>query len=67
MRMLMIFIGLLMTLVGGIWLFQGLGFLLGSFMTGQSFWAYAGGAVSFVGLLVLLMGLRRKSSTQIKN
>ena len=63
MRMLLIFIGLLMTLIGGIWLFQGIGVLLGSFMTGQSFWAYAGGATLLIGLVVLLMGLRRKSST----
>lgn len=63
MRMLMIFIGLLLTLVGGIWLFQGIGVLLGSFMTGQNFWAVAGGFTLLVGLLVLVMGLRRKSST----
>lgn len=62
MRMLMIFIGLLLTLVGGIWLFQGIGVLLGSFMTGQNFWAVTGGLTLLVGLLVLVMGLRRKSS-----
>ncbi|HQV69181.1 MAG TPA: hypothetical protein PLW39_10730 [Thermoflexales bacterium] len=60
--MLMIFIGLLLTLMGGIWLFQGIGVLLGSFMTGQSFWAVTGGLTMLVGLLVLVMGLRRKSS-----
>lgn len=62
MRMLMIFIGLLLTLMGGIWLFQGIGVLLGSFMTGQNLWAVVGGATMLVGLLVLVMGLRRKSS-----
>ncbi len=62
MRMLMIFIGLLLTLVGGIWLFQGIGVLLGSFMTGQNFWAVTGGLTLLVGLMVLVMGLRRKSS-----
>jgi hypothetical protein len=32
-------------LAGLVWLFQGLGYLPGSFMTGDRFWAYAGVAL----------------------
>ena len=32
-------------LAGLVWLFQGLGYLPGSFMTGDRFWAFAGAAL----------------------
>jgi hypothetical protein len=32
-------------LAGLVWLLQGLGYLPGSFMSGNAFWAYAGGAL----------------------
>ena len=34
--------GIRLILSGVVWFFQGIGFLPGSFMTGQTFWAVAG-------------------------
>lgn len=39
-------------LAGLVWLLQGLGYLPGSVMSGNSFWAYAGG-VLMVGAVVI--------------
>ena len=46
-------------LTGAIWVFQGLGYLKGSFMTGQAFWAWMGAVAILVGLPLLTRGLRR--------
>lgn len=46
-------LGGLMLLTGVVWLLQGLGFLPGSFMTGQPEWAVAGGLSIVVGGMVL--------------
>jgi hypothetical protein len=46
-----IVVGVLMCLLGGVWLFQGIGVLEGSFMTGRWFWAV-------VGVILLVLGVR---------
>lgn len=53
-------VGILLMAIGLVWFFQGIGSLAGSPMTGVSFWAYAGGAVFVVGIVLLLVGLRRR-------
>jgi hypothetical protein len=50
--------GLLLVFIGGVWILQGIGFLPGSFMTGQTRWAIIGGIVLAVGILVLLVRRR---------
>ena len=45
-------------LVGGIWFFQGIGVLPGSFMSGQPRWAINGG-IAFVVGVVLFVIVRR--------
>jgi hypothetical protein len=35
-------VAVVLALVGIVWLAQGLGYLAGSFMTGDRFWAFAG-------------------------
>ncbi len=62
MRLGMIIGGALMVLLGGVWLFQGIGILLGSFMTSQPFWAIMGVIVLAVGAIVLITGIRRKKA-----
>ena len=42
MKTIMGLFGILLILVGGVWFFQGIGVIPGSFMTGQEFWAVAG-------------------------
>jgi hypothetical protein len=58
-RTVMIVIGVVALLVGIVWGGQGLGVIPGSFMTGDRTWFYIGLGVAFVGLVLLLIGLRR--------
>ncbi len=50
MRTSLIIVGLLMLVVGAVWTFQGLGYLEGSPMTGESFWATVGPIVAGLGV-----------------
>jgi hypothetical protein len=51
-------LGLLIDLVGTIWLLQGLNLLDGSAMTGQPFWAIAGGVLIVIGTLSVVVSRR---------
>jgi hypothetical protein len=42
-------IGFICVFIGFIWIFQGLGVIKGSFMTGSSFWGIVGVIVALVG------------------
>lgn len=64
MGKLLVALGGLAILIGGVWFLQGMGILLGSPMSGQSFWAYAGGGVLVVGVIALWFGLRRIEHTE---
>ena len=44
-------VGVLLCVVGGVWFFQGIGVLKGSFMTGQGFW-------TLIGVILLVVGVR---------
>jgi hypothetical protein len=56
-------IAVILLIIGVIWFLQGINILPGSFMTGRAFWAWMGIA-SFVGGLVLLfIGVGRRSRT----
>jgi hypothetical protein len=59
MRWWVLVVGVLLVAVGGVWIFQGIGVLKGSFMTGQAFWGWAGGVCVLLGLPILTRGLRR--------
>ena len=48
------FIGTLLIIIGGIWFFQGINVLPGSFMTGQIQWAVYGGFAVIAGIALLL-------------
>ncbi len=52
-------LGIVATLVGLVWIGQGLNILPGSSMTGDMKWAYIGGVVALVGLVLLFMGKRK--------
>jgi hypothetical protein len=58
-------LGLLAVVVGGVWTLQGLGYLDGSAMTGETIWAVVGPVVGVAGLVLIWVGLRarRRSST----
>ena len=51
--------GILLVIVGVIWIFQGVGALHGSFMTGSVFWERTGIACVVVGVPLSVIGARR--------
>ena len=53
-------LGMLMALVGIVWILQGVNILPGSFMTGQPLYAVLGVVVGAVGVLLLVLANRRK-------
>lgn len=55
-------LGILLGAVGVIWTLQGLGYLKGSSMTGQSFWAIVGPVVAGLGVALLYVALRGRAS-----
>ena len=61
-RTVLTVIGVIALLVGIVWGGQGLGVIPGSFMTGDRTWFYIGLGVAFVGVVLLLIGLRRPKS-----
>jgi hypothetical protein len=61
MRIVLSIVAGLMILVGGVWIFQGIGILLGSFMSGQNLWAIIGGFAIAAGIVILVLVNRRKA------
>jgi hypothetical protein len=62
MRWSLIWTGVALVVVGAVWIFQGIGVLKGSFMTGDASWSWIGAACVLVGLAILARGLRRSGS-----
>ena len=53
MRALRIAFAVLLLLLGGVWIGQGLGYIRGSFMTGSTTWLVIGVVVELLGLALL--------------
>jgi hypothetical protein len=62
MRIALSIVGLLLVLLGGIWVLQGINVLPGSFMTGQIRWAVYGGIAIAAGIVLLLRANRRRTT-----
>lgn len=62
MRALAIALGVVLVLTGAVWTFQGLGYLEGSPMTGQTIWATLGPIVAGFGVALVVVAARRKQS-----
>lgn len=58
MRLLLLILGVVLLLVGGLWILQGANVLKGSVMTGQSRWLWIGIGSAVVGVALLVTGLR---------
>jgi hypothetical protein len=58
-RWVLVALGGLMALVGAVWTMQGLGYLEGSSMTGESTWAIVGPVVAGLGVALTIVGLQR--------
>jgi hypothetical protein len=57
-KIVAIALGLLLTVSGAVFTFQGLGYLKGSSMTGSSFWAIVGPLIAALGVSLLYVALR---------
>jgi len=55
--------GLVVALLGLLFMLQGLGVIKGSSMTDSGFWAVAGSVIAVAGLVLAVRGARRRSST----
>jgi hypothetical protein len=58
MRMAAIIFGVLLALLGLVWIGQGVGLIKGSFMTGSGFWGAVGAVCLVTGLALIGGGLR---------
>ncbi len=47
-------LGIALVAVGVLWVLQGVGYVGGSFMTGQQQWTYIGAVTGVIGIAVLL-------------
>ena len=62
MRRFGLVVGILLILVGIVWILQGLNILPGSVMSGRPVYSVLGLGVAVVGVIVLLYSRRRKSA-----
>jgi hypothetical protein len=60
MKRVFLSIAAVLVIIGSVWFLQGIGILPGSVMSGQQFWAYAGGALVIAGAVMGWLGLRAK-------
>lgn len=51
-------IAVMMVVIGAVWTFQGLGYLKGSPMTGEPFWAQVGAPLAGLGVALAIVVLR---------
>ena len=58
-RIALIAIGLLAVIIGGVFAGQGMNLIPGSFMTGNRMWFSIGLIVAGVGIILVVLGLRR--------
>jgi uncharacterized membrane protein YdbT with pleckstrin-like domain len=58
-RIALITIGLIAVIIGGVFAGQGMNLIPGSFMTGNRMWLSIGLIVAVVGIILVVLGLRR--------
>ncbi len=58
MRWALLVFGALLSLIGTVWILQGVDQLGGSFMSGQPLWAWVGIVTLIAGLGILYIGIR---------
>ncbi len=59
MKIVISILGVLLTLVGVVWILQGFNILLGSFMSGQLLYAFLGLILAIIGIALLVYANRR--------
>jgi len=63
-RTISIVLGVIALLLGGLWIGQGLNVIPGSFMTGNRMWFWIGLVVAVVGVVLIVLGLRKPPVTR---
>jgi hypothetical protein len=63
MRIVLNIVGVVLVILGIIWILQGMNVMLGSPMTGQTRWAVRGGILVFAGIAGLVWANRKRKST----
>lgn len=58
-RATLITVGVIALILGGVWAGQGLNLIPGSFMTGSRMWLSIGLILAIVGVILIVLGLRR--------
>lgn len=58
-RVVLIVVGVIAFLVGAVFAGQGANLIPGSSMTGERMWLYIGVVVAIVGIILVLLGIRR--------
>ena len=58
-RIALITVGLIALILGGVWAGQGMNLIPGSFMTGSRTWLSIGLIIAIVGIILIVLGLRR--------
>lgn len=64
MRIIAVVFGVLITLAGVVMTLQGLGVILGSYMSNNPPWIWIGAATALVGVALMAIGLRRGPPTK---
>ncbi len=64
MKLALNIVGILVALTGVVWFLQGIGVLLGSFMSNQSQWALIGALCVIIGVGLLIVNNRRRNQKQ---
>jgi hypothetical protein len=59
-KVILVILGIILVITGGIWFFQGINVIKGSFMTAQGRWAIYGGITVVAGVGLIVLGARRK-------
>ena len=57
-RVVGVVVGVVMLVVGALWTFQGLGWMGGSAMSGEEFWAKVGPALAGLGVALVFVSAR---------
>jgi hypothetical protein len=57
--MTLITVGVIALILGGVWAGQGMNLIPGSFMTGDRMWFSIGLILAIVGIILIMLGLRR--------
>jgi hypothetical protein len=58
-RLVRFVVGALLAVVGAVWVGQGVGWIEGSFMTGEAVWAVIGAVCIVAGAFLVAVALRR--------